>query len=1112
VTPCPACGQENPDNAKFCLECGAALVRAQARGEERKVVTVLFADLVGFTSRSERLDVEDVRGTLQPYHALLRGELERHGGTVEKFIGDAVMALFGAPVAHEDDPERAVRAALAIQVAVARLREHDPRLDLHVRIGVNTGEALVALDAAPASGQGMAFGDVVNTAARLESAAPVDGVLVGEATFRATNHVVEYTAADPIAAKGKHAPVPGWHARRARSRFGSDVDASPATALVGRERELRLIRDAVERAHGDGTPQLVTLVGVPGIGKSRLVSELFQVLDRDAGLVTWRQGRSLPYDEPVAFWSLGEIVEAQAGILHSDSAQVAGEKLHQGVAALIPADQDAARVEAHLRRLLGLETAAEQVGADRLAPAFAAWRQFIEALAGQRPSVVVFEDIHWADDGLLDFVDHLMEWVTDLPLLILCTARPELLERRMGWGGRKPNGTTLELAPLSGADTARLVSELLEQAVLPADVQEALVERTAGNALYAQEYVRMLIDRGFLTRGERSWRFHADEELPLPETIQGLIAARLDAMSKEEKDVVQDAAVIGKVVWAGAVAHVGGRDRREADDLLHRAARRNLLRREPRAEIAGETEYAFQHALIRDVAYAGITRAARAAKHERAADWIASLASEREDRAQLVAHHLLRAVELYQATGAAPPEVSSRAASSALAAADHALSVNAFRVARDYFDRALALLEDGHPERWRALVGRGRAAMYEADAIDPAFEQAALAPPMGTAGTTAGFVLGELAVWHANHADTGYGVELGERALELVVGEPASGEKAFVLAGFGSILAFTDRDVERGAALMRESVDISRATGATDTLSATMLGVGMCDLKTGDVQATIEQLEAALGIARGTSSVWGVLTFVNGGWVALILADIAMAHDLYQEGLAAVQALGSRTFEAPLREGLAEVAFHRGRWAEGRSLADPTAGLALHRIELMSGRIDAARRALDESFPLLQSGEAGPRRELELLQAHCLARLGEVRLAGQAIAGVLGEAGGLLGGVGCGLLDLALAASLADVRDTAANAIAEQPLVTPWSRAAAAALRSDWDESLQLLRTIGSLPYEAAVLDLALAEPSSRDAETARRARMREIRALIPELAVGDGRVVPGATSAADAG
>jgi tetratricopeptide (TPR) repeat protein len=571
--------------------------------------------------------------------------------------------------------------------------------------------------------------------------------------------------------------------------------------------------------------------------------------------------------------------------------------------------------------------------------------------------------------------------------------------------------------------------------------------------------------------------------------------------------------VIGKVVWAGAVAHVGGRDRRETDDLLHRAARRNLLRRERTSEIAGETEYAFQHALIRDVAYASITRAARAAKHERAADWTASLTSERDDRAQLVAHHLLQAVELYQATGAAPPEVTSRAASSALAAADHALLVNAFRVAREYFDRALALLEDGHPERWRALVGHGRATLYETDAIDPAFEQAALAPPTGTAGSAAGFVLAELAVWHANHADTGYGVELGERALELVVGEPASGEKAFVFAGFGSILAFTDRDVERGAALMRESMDIARATGATETLSATILGVGMCDLKAGDVQGATEQLEAALDLARGTSSVWAVLTFVNGGWVVMSLADIDMAHDLYQEGLAAVRALGSRSFEAALREGLAEVAFHRGRWAEGRSLADPTAGLSLHRIELLSGSVEAARRALEESSPFLRSGEAGPRRELELLQAHCLARLGEARLARQAIAGVLEEAGGLLGGVGCGLLDLAVAASLADARDTAANAIAEQRLVTPWSRAAAAALRSHWDEALQLVRTIGSLPYEAAVLDLALAGAgSSQDAETVRRSRMREIRAIIPELAVGGARPVPGATSAADAG
>src|SRR5947209_550998 len=302
---CPVCGQENPAGFKFCGACGAELDAAPATArEERKVITVLFADLVGFTSRAEKLDPEDVRALLSPYYARLRHELERHGGTVEKFIGDAVVALFGAPIAHEDDPERAVRAALAIRDWVA---EED---DLHVRIAVNTGEALVALGARPAEGEGMASGDVVNTAARLQSAAPVDGILVGELTYRATERMIEYRETEPVVAKGKSEPIPVWEVVQARSRFGVDVTREAATPLVGREREVEVLVAALDRAVEERAPQLVTLVGVPGIGKSRLLTELFSTIERGGRLIFWRQGRSLPYGEGVSFWAVGEMVKA----------------------------------------------------------------------------------------------------------------------------------------------------------------------------------------------------------------------------------------------------------------------------------------------------------------------------------------------------------------------------------------------------------------------------------------------------------------------------------------------------------------------------------------------------------------------------------------------------------------------------------------------------------------------------------------------------------------------------------------------------------------------------------------------------------------------------------
>ena len=310
---CPSCSRELPGEFPFCPFCGAALVVEAAAREERKVVTVVFCDLVGSTARAERLDPEDVRALLSNYHARVREQLERFGGTVEKFIGDAVVAFFGAPVAHEDDPERAVRAAFAIRDWAV----DEP--DLHVRIAVNTGEALVAVGAQPNEGEGIVSGDVVNTAARLQSAAPVDGILVGEQTFRATERAIAYREIEPVVAKGKADPVAAWEALEARSRFGVDVARRSAAPLVGRDREVELLVAALERAVGERTPQLVTLVGVPGIGKTRLLAELFHAIERNDRLVTWRQGRSLPYGEGVSFWAVGEMVKAQAGVLETDT-------------------------------------------------------------------------------------------------------------------------------------------------------------------------------------------------------------------------------------------------------------------------------------------------------------------------------------------------------------------------------------------------------------------------------------------------------------------------------------------------------------------------------------------------------------------------------------------------------------------------------------------------------------------------------------------------------------------------------------------------------------------------------------------------------------------------
>src|SRR4249919_4103150 len=634
------------------------------RRRERKVVTVVFCDLVGFTSQAEAMDPEDVEALLTPYHDRVRTELERRGGTVEKFIGDAVMALFGAPTAHEDDPERAIRAALAI-------RDFAVEEGLELRVGITTGEALIRLDAQPEAGEGMASGDVVNTAARLQSAAPVNGVIVDETTYRATRGTIDYSDLEPVEAKGKSTPIAIWQATAAHARFGVDVAHEARSALVGRERELAAVRDSFDRARHDRTPQLLTLVGVPGIGKSRLVYELQRIADADPELITWRQGRCLAYGDGVTLWALAEIVKAQAGIAEQDAPADVAEKLRSATEEELP-EKDAAWVESHLRALAGLSEEAE-LGGNRRNEAFSAWRRFIEGLAERRPLVLVFEDLHWADETLLDFVDELVDWITDVPLLVVATARPELLERRPAWGGGKLNAATLALAPLTDEQTAQLLGSALGTPVLPAETQAALIERAGGNPLYAEQFAELYLERG------------STDELPLPETLQGIIAARLDQLGSDEKDLVLDAAVVGKVFWAGAL----GRDEDPASVFMS-LERKGFVRRQRRSSVEGEAELAFSHALVRDVAYGQIPRAERAAKHRRVAEWIESLGRP-EDHAEMRAYHWTSALELARASGSADADLTDRARFALRDAGDRAYALNNYVVAASLYEDALDL-------------------------------------------------------------------------------------------------------------------------------------------------------------------------------------------------------------------------------------------------------------------------------------------------------------------------------------------------------------------------------------------------------------------------------------
>ena len=439
---CAVCGQDNPGGFRFCGACGASLAGpARAPAEERRLVTVLFCDLVGFTARSDQADPEDVGALLRPYHGRLRAEIERRGGTLDKFIGDGVMAVFGAPVAHEDDPERAVRCALGMLAAIEELNQAHPSLDLAIRIGITTGEALVRLG--PDQQSEGVVGDVVNTASRLEGVAPAGGVVVGEATFRATRRLFDYQELGAVQVKGKADPVPIWRLEGPRGRTGVEPEAG--TPLVGRQAELRLLEGAWLEAVRTATPRLVTVTGVPGVGKSRLVRELATVLDERPELVDWRQGRCLPYGDGITFWALGEIVKAQAGILESDPPAEVSAKLDAAVAALVADPADAEWLKARIAPLLGI-AGPDGVKAER-AELFAAWRRFAEAIAAARPLVLVVEDLHWADPAMLEFLEHLCASAAGVGLLVVVTARPELFERQPAWGAGVPGATTVAVTP-----------------------------------------------------------------------------------------------------------------------------------------------------------------------------------------------------------------------------------------------------------------------------------------------------------------------------------------------------------------------------------------------------------------------------------------------------------------------------------------------------------------------------------------------------------------------------------------------------------------------------------------------------------------------------------------
>jgi class 3 adenylate cyclase/tetratricopeptide (TPR) repeat protein len=662
---------------------------------------VLFADLVGFTTLSEHRDPEEVRELLSRYFEHCRVLIERYGGTVGKFIGDAVMAVWGAPVAREDDAERAVRAALALTQAVALLGEEVGMPDLRVRAGVLTGHAAVDVGA---EREGMVLGDTVNTASRLQSVAAPGAVLVDDVTHRASEAAIAYEDGGTHQVKGREQPVHAWIALRVvAGAGGARRSAGLEPPFVGRDAELQAIVSGADQSAGEHCARHVAVVGEAGFGKSRLVWEFFKYLDGIEEARYWHQGRSLSYGEGVAYWALAEMVRSRAGILEKENPASAREKLTAVVEKFVRDDRERRLVEPRLAHLLRLE---ERPDADR-ADLFSGWRLFFERLSEDAPVIVIFEDLQWAESGLLDFIDYLLEWSSDFPIFVLTLARPELRERRPFW-------QPLQLEPLGPATIAKMLEGLAPG--LPDELTAEVCRRAEGIPLYAVETIRMLEDRGVLVeQGARYAVIGEVSDLDVPETLQALVASRLDGLSVEERSLLQDASVLGQSFTAAAAAALSGRPEPEVEGVLDGLVTKQVLTRDDDPRSPERGQYVFLQALLRTVAYGTLTRRARKSRHIAAARFLErTWPGEARDIAEVLASHFMEAIRAdpeADDVGALRRTARDKLTAAGGAAASLALGPEAQR----YFEQAAELAEDD-VTRAELFEQMGRALWHSGDA------------------------------------------------------------------------------------------------------------------------------------------------------------------------------------------------------------------------------------------------------------------------------------------------------------------------------------------------------------------------------------------------------------
>jgi class 3 adenylate cyclase/tetratricopeptide (TPR) repeat protein len=938
---CPECGAENPVGAKFCIECGTGLsptaspaatapaAAAEAPPEERRLATVLFADLSGYTAAAERMDPEAVKALVDRTLRVLGEEIERFGGSIDKFIGDNVMGVFGAPLAHEDDPERAVRASLAMQDAMEDAnRQSREKYDVgfSLRVGINSGEVM----AGAVGDRYTVMGDSVNVAARLQAAGRPDTVTVGESTYRATREAIAYERLEPLNLKGKEEAVPAWEAtgvltepRRAPSRA--------QTPLIGREEEAELLMSLAERIERESRPHLVTVLGQAGVGKSRLLRELMTNLAEADEPPTIRRGQCPPYGAGIAYWALAEVLNDEFEIRDTDAPDAAWEKLRSGVSDLMTelGDETAGERNAALLAIpLGLEPPEElqqsEPDPQRMREAlFSAARATVEAIAQRRPLVLAIDDIHWADEGMLDLIDHLTRFVR-APLLLVCLTRDELLERRPGWGGGRRNATTISLEPLTESETRELVAALMPSSENGSgDVVPQVAERSGGNPLFAEEMVNRLLEEETV------------EAQALPSTVQSLLAARLDSLDPLERRLLQSASVVGQTFWEGALVATASEEGLDLGKTLSNLEEKDLLAPSSASRLAGEREYAFKHVLIRDVAYSMLPKSVRCRKHVEVAEFIRERAGERSDGViGLIAEHFARAAALGSEAGLdrdALAELQIQALESLEAAGDAAAALYSNAEAFDRYTSALEIsesLEPGAIARIGEKQGDVALRMGRVDAAVGVWERcldyhraeedlARVADLHRKIGA---------ALWHKGERRAS--IDNYQRGIDLLKDGPPCIELVRLYEEAASLYMHTGDNMlaiyaSEKALRLAERLDEARAASRAHGIFGRVFG------RIGDSEKARENLERSVALARESDRAEAVRALLTLGYhLEVSEADYEGAASAYREALEIAQEVGDLPSQVELHASLGELAVDSADWDEVEKAADASARLA----------------------------------------------------------------------------------------------------------------------------------------------------------------------------------------